>query len=197
MSIKPVRTVIIPLAFNHPLLDPHCTGAVCRFEAGISNEDINTTLIIQTAGTSAQKPRTNKSNSLSVEMQQYLHKYNHPWKDRFIPYPITWGTRGEIRSGLRYIRQLGVANTDDNIRIVISSSPWHIFRIKLWYTWMYKPENWDVEYKTSRDDLSLKDKFMEILKHAHDALYTIGCLYDLYRLKRFKNFKKSKHLHKQ
>ncbi len=189
MNTGHIKTIVIPLAFNHPIVRPDCTGAICRLEAGILDENIENTLIIQTAGTSVDKPKTDKADSLSVGMQGYLYKYNHSWKTKFIPHPITWGTRGEIRSGFRLIRQLGLAKTSDEIRIVISSSPWHVFRIKLWYTWMYKPKNWHVEYKTSRDDLSPKDKLMDILKHAYDALYTLGCLYDLYRLRRFKRYK--------
>ena len=165
-----MKTVIIPLALSHPD-DSKCRGAYLRLLTGILHEDRRSTVVIQTAGYCKENPRHAHwaKRSLCEAMKDKLEGEMHPWAENFIARPLTWSTRGEIRYGLKVIRQMKIATSRQSLNIIISSNLLHLLRIR-WYVWMYTPWAWKVTYKTSWHPFGWKDRLLEIPKHIQ-ALY--------------------------
>lgn len=161
-NLSNITTVTVPLCLGEPqdLND----GCHARFNTAIRGlgDKFSQTLIIQTGGTD--------ENSLCDEMLHHVKKSEkYLWAQRFLSIPMGWGTRSEIAKSLLIIHYLskkkrkgGIDTENPNFRVIFSSNPEHIPRIRH-YVMIHNIDDLNVEYRESKHEFGLINTLREVI----------------------------------
>src|ERR1700754_762680 len=113
-----MKTVAISIAFGDIFNEAGCgslrqpiDGAVARFKAVTKGLFPNErTLVVCTAGYRKAQPTKavqEREISLAKQLLRYVWKFEHDWHMRLFTESLCWGTRQEIRMGIKLAQQIG------------------------------------------------------------------------------------------
>lgn len=162
-------------------------GGVARFQAVASSIPCNSnSLIVCTAGYTQKYPSTpqpERKLSLAGQIAKYINENESEWDDFLVAKPLCWGTRNEVRLGIKLALNEHFVGRCEKVTLVISSNLSHLVRVWL-YTKLYTPKKWEVKFMRASHQFSLVSHILEIPKIIRDVVYTFKVLNRLQRLKK-------------